>query len=206
MTLTINDTAMTSDQTAHTARQAPGREHLWEVSWLPGRALDRNSAITAMTLADLAGEHDLDKRHQLWPFIQGWAAELGLTGSNAVNRPPGPPAPAISTTGKASDPTPRRDSDHQSPSAARAEARTSRLSRAHLRSGADAGNTAIDRADQDSPGGRLAYSVGEAARLTGLSRNLLYDEMRRGNLAYVKVGRRRLITRQHLNQFLGIAS
>ena len=36
--------------------------------------------------------------------------------------------------------------------------------------------------------------------------HLLYDEIRRGNLASVKVGRRRLITRQHLNQFLGIAS
>ncbi|HEY2285590.1 MAG TPA: helix-turn-helix domain-containing protein [Streptosporangiaceae bacterium] len=68
------------------------------------------------------------------------------------------------------------------------------------------GTTVTDRAGQDSPGGRLAYSVDEAARLTGLSRDLLYDEMRRGNLAYVKVGRRRLITRQHLNQFLGIAS
>jgi excisionase family DNA binding protein len=67
-------------------------------------------------------------------------------------------------------------------------------------------NTATDRAGQDSPSGRLAYSVNEAARMTGLSRDLLYDEMRRGNLAYVKVGRRRLITRQHLNQFLGIAS
>ncbi len=32
------------------------------------------------------------------------------------------------------------------------------------------------------------------------------SEMRRGNLAYVKVGRRRLITRWHLNQFPGIAS
>ena len=53
---------------------------------------------------------------------------------------------------------------------------------------------------------RLAYSVEEAARLTGLSRDLLYDEMRRGNLSYTKVGRRRLITRQHLQQFLGIAS
>jgi excisionase family DNA binding protein len=51
---------------------------------------------------------------------------------------------------------------------------------------------------------RLA-SVDEAARLTGLSRDLLYDEMRRGNLSYVKVGRRRLITRQHLQQFLGLA-
>ena len=61
-------------------------------------------------------------------------------------------------------------------------------------------------ASQDPHGGRLAYSVDEAARLTGLSRDLLYDEMRRGNLTYIKVGRRRLITRQHLQQFLGIAS
>jgi excisionase family DNA binding protein len=62
------------------------------------------------------------------------------------------------------------------------------------------------RAERDPHGGRLAYSVDEAARLTGLSRDLLYDEMRRGNLTYIKVGRRRLITRQHLQQFLGIAS
>jgi excisionase family DNA binding protein len=62
------------------------------------------------------------------------------------------------------------------------------------------------QARQDPAAGRLAYSVDEAARMTGLSRDLLYDEMRRGNLDYVKVGRRRLITRQHLNQFLGIAS
>ena len=62
------------------------------------------------------------------------------------------------------------------------------------------------RAGQDSHGGRLAYSVDEAARLIGLSRDLLYDQMRRGNLANVKVGRRCLITRQHLQQFLGIAS
>ena len=65
---------------------------------------------------------------------------------------------------------------------------------------------AASQAGQDPHSGRLAYSVDEAARLTGLSRDLLYDEMRRGNLAYVKVGRRRLITRQHLQQFLGIAS
>lgn len=53
---------------------------------------------------------------------------------------------------------------------------------------------------------RLAYSVDEVAHLTGLSRDLLYDQMRRGNLRYVKIGRRRLITRQHLEQFLGVAS
>ena len=36
MTLTINDTTMTSDQTAHTARHAPGRNG-WEVSCYPAR-------------------------------------------------------------------------------------------------------------------------------------------------------------------------
>jgi hypothetical protein len=86
MTLTINDATMTSDQTAHTARQAPGRQYQWEVSWLPGKVLDRTSAITAMTLADLVGEGELNKRDRLWPFIEGWAAELGLTGSDAVDR------------------------------------------------------------------------------------------------------------------------
>jgi excisionase family DNA binding protein len=65
---------------------------------------------------------------------------------------------------------------------------------------------AAGRSGQDPHSGHLAYSVGEAARRTGLSRDLLYDEMRRGNLAYVKAGRRRRITRQHLNQFPGIAS
>ena len=93
MTLTLTDTTMTSDQTAHTARQAPGRQHLWEVSWLPGRALDRNSAITAMTLADIASEPGPNERHQLWPFIQGWAAELGLTASDAINRASQPAGP-----------------------------------------------------------------------------------------------------------------
>jgi excisionase family DNA binding protein len=49
---------------------------------------------------------------------------------------------------------------------------------------------------------RLAYSVDEAAAITGLSRDLLYDEMRTGRLAYLKIGRRRIITRQHLDAFL----
>jgi excisionase family DNA binding protein len=62
------------------------------------------------------------------------------------------------------------------------------------------------RAGPDPEAERLAYSVDEAAQLTGLSRDLLYDQMRRGNLPYVKVGRRQLITRQHLQQFLGVSS
>ena len=83
MTLIINDTTMTSDQTKHTARHAPSRNG-WEVSWLPGRALDRNSAITAMILADTAADQRVREGHRLWPQIQSWAAELGLTGTDAV--------------------------------------------------------------------------------------------------------------------------
>ena len=48
----------------------------------------------------------------------------------------------------------------------------------------------------------LAYSVSEAAQVTGLSRDLLYNEMRAGRLAYLKVDRRRIITRQQLEAFL----
>jgi excisionase family DNA binding protein len=70
----------------------------------------------------------------------------------------------------------------------------------------DESTAAADRSGQDPHSGRLAHSVNEAAHLTGRSRDLLYDKIRRGNLTYLKVGGRRLITRQHLNQFLGIAS
>jgi hypothetical protein len=55
-------------------------------------------------------------------------------------------------------------------------------------------------------GGRLACSADEAALLTGPSRDLLYGQMCRGDLACAKAGRRCLITRRHLQQFLGIAS
>jgi hypothetical protein len=86
MTVTIND------QNPHTARLAPGGGHAWEVSWLPGEVLNRNSAITAMVLADTTGTPDLHEGHRLWPHIEGWAAELGMTGSDAItlaSQPPG---------------------------------------------------------------------------------------------------------------------
>jgi excisionase family DNA binding protein len=54
----------------------------------------------------------------------------------------------------------------------------------------------------EQPAERLAYSVDEAAAITGLSRDLLYDQMRAGKLAYLKIGRRRIITRKHLQAFL----
>jgi hypothetical protein len=65
---------------------------------------------------------------------------------------------------------------------------------------------AAGRAGRDAHGGQLAYSVHAAARLTGLSRDRLYDQMRLSNLACVKVGTWRLITCQRLQQFPGIAS
>jgi hypothetical protein len=89
--MTITDTAMTSDQTAHTARHAPCRNG-WEVSWLPGQVLDRNAAITAMVLAETAAEPGLRDGHRLWPHIQSWAQELGLTAPDAIARAAQPPA------------------------------------------------------------------------------------------------------------------
>ena len=90
MTLRIDDTAMSSDRTAHTARYAPERNG-WEVSWLPGQTLDRNTAITAMVLAETAAEPGLHDGNRLWQFIQGWAEELSLTAPNAIARAAQPP-------------------------------------------------------------------------------------------------------------------
>lgn len=91
MNLRISDTVMIGDHTGHTARPAPGRPHDWEVSWLPGQTLDRNTAITAMTLADTTAEQDLREGHRLWPAVQSWAEELGLNPSDAIAQITQPP-------------------------------------------------------------------------------------------------------------------
>jgi excisionase family DNA binding protein len=52
---------------------------------------------------------------------------------------------------------------------------------------------------------KLAYSIEEVAEATGLSRSLIYDEMNAGRLGYIKVGRRRIITRKQLEAFLSAA-
>jgi hypothetical protein len=96
MSLTIHDASIRSDRTMHTARLVPGHEHAWEVSWLPGRLMDRNTAITAMVIADTAGSGDLHHGHRLWPHLQSWAAELGLTAPDALARACQPPG-GIST-------------------------------------------------------------------------------------------------------------
>jgi transcriptional regulator with XRE-family HTH domain len=89
MALTISDRTMTSDRTHHTARLAQGAQHQWEVSWLPGRRVTRNQAITAMTLAEESSP--AGPRNRLWPHIQGWAADLGMTAEQAITRITAPP-------------------------------------------------------------------------------------------------------------------
>jgi excisionase family DNA binding protein len=49
---------------------------------------------------------------------------------------------------------------------------------------------------------RLAYSPDEAAELLGISRELIHDLLRTGQLGSVKAGRRRLIGKRHLEAFL----
>jgi hypothetical protein len=99
MTITISDTDMTSDVTRHTARYLADVPNTyayappwgWSVSWFPERAMTRNEAITAMTIAETVAVHefkpvgaepgDVDP---VWLHIDQWAAELGITGPHAV--------------------------------------------------------------------------------------------------------------------------
>jgi hypothetical protein len=49
MALTITETRITSDEVGETGRQEDG---MWYVTGWPGRAMDRNQAISAMTIAE----------------------------------------------------------------------------------------------------------------------------------------------------------
>jgi hypothetical protein len=88
MATTITETEMASDQTPHTAVLIDGG---WAVSWLPNRVLTRNQAVTAMTAAEEiwswvhdspAGPFRADE--EMWLFVGGWAAELGISGPRAM--------------------------------------------------------------------------------------------------------------------------
>jgi hypothetical protein len=87
VTLTITDQLISS---GHAVRSAPGRPRAWEVSWRPSQLLDSTTAITAM-LADTASDARRDERHRLGPAIHNRAAELGLTGPDAVAQASQPP-------------------------------------------------------------------------------------------------------------------
>jgi len=80
MNLRITDDAMTSDATPHQARLV---ETGWELSWLPGRVLDRNQAVTGMVLAETVADGSAVEASRV-PLITALASELGLTGTQVV--------------------------------------------------------------------------------------------------------------------------
>ncbi len=73
---------MTSAITVHTAWRVDEQADTWRVSWLAERVLNRNDAITAMTLAEtVVGEDFSDRRGAL---IRTFAGELGMSADDAV--------------------------------------------------------------------------------------------------------------------------
>lgn len=85
MATRITDHEMTSDRTRHTARASA--DGGWVVTWLPGRVLTHSQAVTAMTIAEvLAARGPMHCDNPMWLHIDNWAAELGISGPNAVAR------------------------------------------------------------------------------------------------------------------------
>lgn len=97
MTLTITDQVMRSLDTPHTAYPYPPAEDGdWYVTFLPGSALTRDQAITAMRIAELVGQIPADAGPEaysprFWALVDAWAPELGLSGRDAVARASEPP-------------------------------------------------------------------------------------------------------------------
>ncbi len=97
MNIKITDDSVASASGRHTA----DLHHFeagdaWRVSWLPERLMDRNAATTAMVLAEhVAAIDDLGPEHKLWPFIEGWSEELGLSPDEAVKRVRESPQPEM---------------------------------------------------------------------------------------------------------------
>jgi hypothetical protein len=95
-TLTISENEMFGDTTRHRAAVqhgaiVSGGPTAWAVTWLPGRLLTRNQAITAMTIAEAVAGIDFTPEFNrspiglaMWGQIDSWAEELGLPGANAV--------------------------------------------------------------------------------------------------------------------------
>jgi excisionase family DNA binding protein len=50
---------------------------------------------------------------------------------------------------------------------------------------------------------RLTFTVTEAAQILGVSRGLLYSQVRNGDVKAIKLGRRYVITKATLEEMLG---
>jgi len=87
VSLTITDKKITCKGSPHYALIAP--DGTWQVSWLRGQELDRNAAITAMTIAELAALQRPNP--ELGKTIDALSAEIGVCGSDALMRCFAPP-------------------------------------------------------------------------------------------------------------------
>ena len=84
MALSITETDMFCDVSQHSAMKLESAD--WSVSWLPGWLLDRNQAITAMTIAEMVSTEEFTSDNPMWTQLEDWASELGMTASEALAR------------------------------------------------------------------------------------------------------------------------
>ncbi|ASF12593.2 MULTISPECIES: hypothetical protein [Nocardia] len=77
----VSASMMTSDETTHMARCVGGDR--WVVSWLPGRTLTGQQAVTAMTIASTVASSRIPTTTE-WAILDDLALELGLTAREAV--------------------------------------------------------------------------------------------------------------------------
>jgi excisionase family DNA binding protein len=61
---------------------------------------------------------------------------------------------------------------------------------------------ALEKAKKAGPAPAGMLSVPEACRYLGIGRTTLYAQMSRGKLAYVKIGKRRLISLKAIERFI----
>lgn len=81
MTLKMTDPSMiTATGTKHIALRTA--EDMWAVTWLPGQEMNRNAAISAMTVAELAGLPLPNPAVEM--TIDALAAEVGICCSDAI--------------------------------------------------------------------------------------------------------------------------
>lgn len=67
---------------------------------------------------------------------------------------------------------------------------------------ADAGAELDRESSVRGNGQRIAYTVSEAARALGLSRSMIYDQLRTNRLQSLRIGKRRIITREQIDAWL----
>lgn len=101
MALTITDKAIRGTDTPHRAHRQLSAT--WTVTWLPGRLLSRDQAITAMTIAEEVGRIPADCDPEVydeasWSRVDALADELGMSGPDAVARASESPEDAAART------------------------------------------------------------------------------------------------------------